>query len=217
MFTKNLTANASSSNLHQQPAFTSFPSIIKTKKTSMKKISILILSILFINLKANSQITKGNWLVGGSAFFSSLNSASTASARFKQTSIQITPLVGVFLKDKFAVGLTPSFTYGSNTIANSNTVISAGPFIRYYFLKPANIVNLFTQGSYSYGIISGKGQTSSKSNSFSISGGPVIYFNSSVGLEFTLNYSATKVVGFSGTNNEIKFGIGFQFHLEKEK
>jgi hypothetical protein len=183
----------------------------------MPKTILLIITFCLFIKTANSQITKGNWLVGGNASFSSLKSSSTATAQFKQTSVEISPVVGYFLNDKFAVGLRPSLTYGSNTIANSNTIIGIGPFTRYYFLKPENIVNLFTEGSYSYGSISSKGQPSSKSNTFSISGGTVIYFNSSVGLEFTLAYSTTKVVGFAGTNNEIRFGIGFQFHLEKEK
>ena len=42
-----------------------------------------------------------------------------------------------------------------------------------------------------------------------------MYFNSSVGLEFIIAYTITKAVGFPGANNEIKFGIGFQIHLEK--
>lgn len=120
--------------------------------------------------------------------------------------------------DKFAVGLNPSLTYGSNNVANTSTIITIGPFVRYYFLKTENIFNLFAEGSYAYGSNTGKGQGKGQHlNIFSFSGGPVLYFNSSVGLEFTIGYSTTKVVGFSGTNNEIRFGIGFKFHLEKDK
>ncbi len=94
--------------------------------------------------------------MSGSASFSQLQSSSTATVQFKQTTFQITPLVGYFLKDKFAVGLNPSLTYGSNNVANTNTIITIGPFVRYYFLKPENIINLFTQGSYAYGSNTGK-------------------------------------------------------------
>ena len=182
----------------------------------MQKTFLLIIATCFIIKNANSQITKGNWLVSGSASFSQLQSSSTATVQFKQTNFQINPLVGYFVKDKFAVGLRPSLTYGSNNVANSNTIISIGPFIRYYFLKPENIINLFTEGSYTYGSSTGKGQTTGiKLNTFSFSGGPVLYFNSSLGLEFIITYSTTKVVGFPGTNNELRFGIGFQIHLEK--
>jgi len=182
----------------------------------MKIIIILAAALLYLN-QANSQITKGHWLIGGSASFSSLKSSSTSTAQFNQTDIQISPSIGYFFKDKFAGGLRPSLFYGSNTIANSSTVIGIGPFIRYYFLNPEHIFNLFAEGSYSYGNNSGNGQLSSRSNTFSISGGPVIYFNNSVGLEFTLAYSTLKAVGFTGNNNQLRFGIGFQFHLEKEK
>lgn len=199
------------------PPFVSL--IFKPTQTKiMQKTILFILTIIIFSNTAYSQITKGNWLVGGSASFSRLQSSSTATLQFKQTNFQISPLMGYFVKDKFAVGLRPSLTYGSNTIANSSTIISVGPFVRYYLLKPENIFNIFTEGSYAYGSITGKGQgTGQRLNTFSFSAGPVLYFNSSVGLEFIIAYSTTKVVGFTGTNNEIRFGIGFQFHLEKDK
>ena len=179
---------------------------------------ILISLLLCIAIAAKSQITKNNWLLGGSASFSSLKSSSTASIQFNQTSFQVSPLVGYFVKDKFAVGLRPSLTYGSNSVANSNTIIKVGPFIRYYFLKTDNIFNLFTESRYEYGSNTGKGQDiGQRLNTFSFSGGPVLYFNTSVGLELVIEYSTTKVIGFSGNNNEIRFGIGFQIHLEREE
>lgn len=124
----------------------------------------------------------------------------------------------LFVADKLVAGLKPSFIYGSGSITNSTTIIGIGPLVRYYLLSPENMFNLFTEAGYSYGNIKSKGGGSGqKSNTFSISGGPVLYFNSSVGLEFTCAYSKTKVVGFSGNNNELKFGIGFMFYLEKKE
>lgn len=184
----------------------------------MQKTILFILTIIIFSNTANCQITKGNWLVGGSASFSRLQSSSEASTQYKQTNFQISPTIGYFLKDKFAVGLRPSLNYGratgsNSTVLSSGTVITIGPFVRYYLLKPENIFNLFAEGSYGYGTISG----SQRSNTFSFAGGPVLYFNSSVGLEFTISYSTTKIVGFSGNNNDVLFGIGFQIHLEKDK
>lgn len=178
----------------------------------MKKMIILVLTVLMFT-ESYSQITKGNWLLSGSASISSLKSSSAASIQFKQTDIQISAGVGHFFFDKFAAGIRPSLSYGSNTIANSSTVFSVGPFVRYYFLKPENIINVVSDASYSYGRISG-GQ---KLNSFSLFAGPVLYFNESVGLEFLIGYSTTKIIGFNGSNNKMQFSIGFQFHLEKEK
>jgi len=184
----------------------------------MKK-SILLFFIAFIFYhNADSQISKGNWLVGGNATFSRLQNSSTASVQFKQTNFEIRPLLGYFLKDKFAIGLDPSLTFGSNNIANTSTVITVGPFFRYYFLDTDNRVNLFAETGYDYGSIIGKGQGKGQHlNTVSFSGGPVIYFNTSVGLEFIITYATTKVAGFSGNNNKVQFGIGFQIHLEKDK
>ena len=187
----------------------------------MKKTILLFLIVSTFYNHANSQITKGNWLVGGNATFSRLQNSSTASAQFKQTNFEIRPVFGYFLKDKFAIGLDPSLTYGSNIINNSNnssTSFSIGPFIQYYFLDTGNMVNLFVETGYDYYAITGKALGKGQHlNTFSFSGGPVIYFNTSVGLEFIIAYSTTKVVGFSGNNNKIQFGVGFQIHLEKDK
>ncbi|HET7115472.1 MAG TPA: hypothetical protein VFI29_03235 [Hanamia sp.] len=181
----------------------------------MKK-GLLIFTTTFFIFNAKSQITKDNWLVGGNASFSQLQSSSTSAAQFKQTNFQITPLVGYFLWDKFTAGLNPSLTYVSNNVGNTSTIINIGPFVRYYFLDAENIVNLFAESGYAYGSITGKGQEKGQHlYTFSFSGGPVIFFNTSVGLEFIITYSTTKVVGFSGANNELKFGVGFQIHLEK--
>lgn len=178
----------------------------------MKQIIATFL-ITIIVCEAQSQITKGYWLLSGNTSISSLKSSSAASIQFKQTDIQVSAGVGHFFFDKFAVGIRPSFSYGSNNVGNSSTVFGIGPFVRYYILKPESTVNVISDANYSYGAISG-GQ---KSNTFSLYAGPVVYFNTSVGVEFLIGYSTTKVVGFNGSNNKIQFGIGFQFHLEKEK
>ncbi|MCO5237936.1 MAG: hypothetical protein M9904_14575 [Chitinophagaceae bacterium] len=184
----------------------------------MKKIILLLfITSAFYNI-ADCQITKENWLVGGNAAFSQLQSSSRSAAQSKRTSFQITPLVGYFLWDKFAAGLNPSLTYVSNNVGSTNTIINIGPFIRYYFLNEENIINLFAESGYAYGSITGKGQEKGQHlNTFSFSGGPVIYFNSSVGLEFIIAYNTTKAVGFSGNNSKLQFGIGFQIHLERDK
>lgn len=174
-------------------------------------IATIFLSIAFF--KAESQITKGYWLLSGNASISSSKNSSAASIQFKQTDIQVSTAVGHFVTDKLALGLRPSFSYGSNNVGNSSSVFGVGPFVRYYVLKPESIVNLFSDVSYSYEAISG-GQ---KSNRFTLFAGPVVYFNTSVGMEFLLGYSTTKIIGFGGRNNKIQFGVGFQFHLEKEK
>ncbi|MBS1749776.1 MAG: hypothetical protein JST63_07720 [Bacteroidetes bacterium] len=184
----------------------------------MKNCIFLTIVILFLAFDSNSQITKNNWLLSGSVSFSTQKNSSTASLQYKHTDIQISPSIGYFLIDKFAAGIRPSYMYGKNNlVANGKpqTIFSIGPFLRYYFLQKDNPFNLFAEGSYAYASFNQASE--SKQHTFSISAGPVLYFNTSVGLEFTFGYSTTKVVGFTGSNNAIRFGIGFQFYLEREE
>jgi hypothetical protein len=183
----------------------------------MKKI-FPTLFFLFITFISNGQITKNNWLLSGNANFSTQKNSSMASLQYKQTDFQISPMIGYFFIDKFAVGFRPSFTYGKNNLvanAKPQTIFSVGPFARYYFLQIDKPFNLFAEGAYAYASLTQGSE--SKQHAFSISAGPVLYFNTAVGLEFIIGYTTTKIVDFDGSNNAIKFGIGFQFHLEKEK
>jgi len=185
----------------------------------MPKAFLLIIISCFSVKNINGQITRGNWLVGGSASFSQKKYSIVTNAIYKQTNLQITPSAGYFLIDKFAVGLNPSLEYEKVSLGpNTNTIITVGPFIQYYFLEADRIFNLFAQVSYGYGGNTVKVQGRRQGfniNTFLFSGGPVLYFNTSVGLEFTINYSATKFVGVKGANDDLSYGIGFQIHLEK--
>ncbi len=180
---------------------------------------LLPVFIIFIfSLTANSQIAKNSWLVSGNVSFATQKNSSAASVQYKQTDIQISPTIGYFLADNFAAGVRPSFTYGKNNLvadAKPQTIFSIGPFARYYFLKNESPFNLLAEAAYAYG--SSKLASNSQQHSFSFAAGPVLYFNTSVGLEFLMGYSTAKVVNFSGRNTALRFGIGFQIHLEKEQ
>jgi hypothetical protein len=189
--------------------------IIKLK--SMTRITILIF-LLLLNIVCYCQITKKNWMVGGNASYSSYKHSSTATVQYEQNIIQVSPAIGYFLIDKLAVGLRPSISHQKQDFDNTTyTHISIGPFIRQYFLQPDNRINLFAEAGYSYGQFTGRDQPEKrKSNTIALSGGPVFYFNSSVGLEMFLSYTSKKFTGSPGRNNELVFGLGFQIHLEKD-
>lgn len=184
----------------------------------MIKTCFIFFTAVLFSLNLIGQITKNNWLLSGNASFSSQKNSSAASLQYKQSDFQIAPTIGYFVIDKFALGLRPSFIYGKNNlIANGKvqTIFSIGPFARYYLLKTESPFNLLFEGGYSYASLNQASE--SKQHTFFIGTGSVLYFNSSVGLEFILGYSTTKVVSFNGANNAIRFGIGFQIHLEKEQ
>lgn len=128
----------------------------------------------------------------------------------------IAPSIGYFLVDKFAVGIRPSFNYSQNNLiagGKDQTVLAVGPFIRYYFLPSGRPFNILAETAYAYYIFNNA--STFKQHGLFVAAGPVIYFNTSVGLEFLFGYSSTKVVGYDGRNTALRFGIGFQFHLER--
>ena len=185
----------------------------------------LYLSIIFllVFLNGHSQITKNNWLVGGTASYSSsttINSYNNEENRV--TRWGIAPNLGYFILDKFAIGLNPgiSFTKSNWSFGESHvTFYNIAPFARYYFLETEKTLNLFLQGSTGYSFSRAKNYTNplQKSSyfSYSISGGPVLYFNTSVGLEFTGSYNHLRSIEEKAGNNSFIFGIGLQVHLER--
>ena len=183
----------------------------------MKKLSFLFVFIVIIT-PASAQLTKGNWLVGGSGDFTIFK-----VLKEKTHYVQASANIGHFFFDKFAIGVKPSYTYsfakseGSSSFAKSHGFYF-GPFARYYFLPVEHPFNILVEGTYQHGI-ERKGSeyatTNYSLNSFSFAGGPVIYFNSAVGLEFLVRYGQTKYTKENYHESRLQFGIGLQVHLEK--
>lgn len=178
-----------------------------------------------------AQLTKGHWLVGGSGKFYSYENeyiASTFTSNGKYTQIDLSPNIGYFLADKFALGVksTISSIKGDFTVVggvgnggSSSQRYLFGAFGRYYFLEEAKQTNILVEASYQAGIIRGLNDTKGNLNNFSISAGPVIYFNPSVGIEFLLGYvtNSEKYTSqvLSENKNGFQFSIGLQIHLIK--
>lgn len=206
----------------------------------MRLISVLLCLLFITSLR--SQITKDNWLLGGSAKFSSSNQetvVSTGTQKSTYLNYSIAPNIGYFFWDKFAAGLKSGLTKGkadygdlrqggvavaSGGYSNA-TWFDFGPFVRYYFLSAERQFNLIAEGNYMYGIASLHPGRGTRQN-YSFNAGPVIYFNSSVGLEFTVGYSSertklfhpdTKELVLSSKITALQVGLGFQFYLERDK
>lgn len=192
------------------------------------KILLTIFTFLFLSFDAKSQLDKGIWLVGGTGNFLSSkyeNLSPINSYTSNRLEIAISPNVGYFVKDKLAVGLKTGFTKYKEQVTSAGGLysnvnrFSFGPFARYYFLKKDKQYNILAEVSYRYGLYSFK-PTKGNSNTFNAAVGPIIYFNSSVGLEFLLGYYSTKeTIKQNGDNvtkqNGFQMGIGFQIHLDK--
>lgn len=203
----------------------------------MRQITILLLTIL-ITKHSYGQITKHNWLVGGTGLFNSTTYANDLGNENQRiTNFLIAPNIGYFFIDKFAGGLKLSFANSRNkNISNGagynlqkNNSYGFGPFFRYYFLDTDKQFNILIDGSYQFQIERGGGVSSTGNTSipfpitqytkniFSIAAGPVIYFNSSVGLEFLIGYTTSNYVQNKSSVNIVQVGLGFQIHLEKDK
>jgi len=180
----------------------------------------LFLFLIFIPFSTiNAQITKGNWMVGGSLSYIRINNTNPNTVAEKESILNIKPVVGYFLKDKFALGLRSEFFNYNGTVISSNRSSSYqldfGPFIRYYFFPVNNRVNLFSESAYLISLSKTNASKWGSLNGFLINLGPAIYLNNIVGLEFTLGYSSQFFRNNNGSFNNFRTGIGFQIHLEK--
>jgi hypothetical protein len=184
--------------------------------------NIFFISALISTAAVNSQITKGNWLVGGTGNFSSYENKSSNNGIEninKGFGINISPNIGYFLANRFAAGSTVNLGSSMPKDFENSFSYGIGPFTRYYFLEEDKRVNIFLQANYIFGASqSQSGNNKSKSHGYGFKTGPAIFFNSSVALEITLEYNAGKLTpdGLeSSSYNNLQIGLGFQIHLIK--
>lgn len=196
------------------------------------KLLLAIFTFHFLALTANGQLDKNTWLVGGAGSFYSSKRDYTSfvspitNGYSKELSLTISPNIGYFITDKFALGLKPYFSWGKGESFPNDPTVSGGqsdskrygigPFARYYFLDKEKQFNILTDISYQIGVwnVGSKGNLSN----FSFLAGPVIYFNTSVGMEFLLGYStqSEELKNFSkNLSKGFSVNIGFQIHLIK--
>lgn len=184
----------------------------------MRKITSAIIFGLILCQSVKSQINKNNWMFGGNGRISFQNETLNSS-KVKGFNIELFPSAGYFFVDKFSGGVRGKLAFDKvefNGITSKTTIFGIGPFLRYYFLSSENRVNLFAESAYQYLHYSGNSGTSNSANSFTFSAGPVIYFNTSVGIEFTANYELNKNKITATSSKTFFLSIGFQIHLEKE-
>ncbi len=196
----------------------------------MKKISLLVLvSIIYTN-SLFSQSQKGNWLIGGSGGFTTNNhkmssfpsNEGSTSTNSKTSSLLLNGTIGYFVKDRFAIGISPNIhlwnmkdTYANYPSLNSSSngsSIGMGLFTRYYFLNNQENFNFIGEASYGFDKVTDE-DTYLKKTSISI--GPVLFLNSNTSLDFLLNYSNSNknYTRNKITDNSISLNIGLQIYL----
>ncbi len=178
----------------------------------MKTLKTIAITILLVATSANAQITKGNWMVGGSGSFYS-EDYKNEQFKYKNTVFGLRPNIGYFLINRLALGVSPVITFTKTDVSGTSPVTSygAGIFTRYYILNPEKKINILTHVGYS---LSKSSNSDGTSTILDLRGGPAFFINNSVALEMTLNYQASQL-NSTTTVDVLSFALGLQIHLEK--
>lgn len=127
------------------------------------KYKLLFILCTAVSFQSFSQISKGQWLVGGSGVFSYSETAN--SGRYtNQKNVQTNINSGYFILNNVAVGLNLNFAYVKNSDPlygygltsgglTSSTGGLAGPFVRAYLLPKQSKINFMFHGAYQYGVV----------------------------------------------------------------
>lgn len=192
---------------------------------------LTIFAIFLIAFSSKGQLTKNNWLVGGTGSFYSYNEDYTAPSvdvTGKWRSIDLSASLGYFFVDKFSAGIRPYFSsYKGESSGGGSTnyyMLAIGPFTRYYFLQTDRPFNLLADVSYQFGVNQRLGALHEKGKykTFSVMAGTEVFFNTVVGLEILLGYKNQIVTidnspsAYHSNKKGFQVSIGFQIHLEKD-
>lgn len=192
----------------------------------MRKMYVFAAMFMCIVLRSNGQLTQKTWLVGGNLSYKKSKSSGEDAVNSSSRVLTIAPGFGYFFIDKLAAGLRMDAIFdrqkypqpdGSSSSVVTNS-LGVGPFVRYYFLSMEGRVNLLADGAFSYNTAHNKSTGSDRSTykafNYSVLGGPVVFFNSSVALELLLGYSHSKIKDIDSKGGSFQLKIGFQFYLE---
>ena len=160
-------------------------------------------------------------MLGGDASYinetNTINGPSGQSQTTHGSTLNLSPTVGYFIRDRFSLGIKMGYQHYRNVNQNSvdqSSVFGLGPFVRYYFLPIDKSINIFGQLDYSYST-SNPPTPSVKVNIYSLALGTVIFLNSSVGVEFAVSYSLDNTIQYSSQSKSVQLNLGIQYYLEK--
>lgn len=211
-------------------------------KNYMKKI---LLSLIFFTIvgTASAQLTKGAYYIGGSVDYNYDSSPSTTTIPYpgygttyyttkNRFDFQVSPDFGIFLTNKWAVGLQLGYTRDGGTeindyVGNDPTTsyvrtdnyhtdaIGIGLHVRYYWMFNDKI-GIFPQ----FGVTTSNNLNNFNVGTLSIGGNPNIVFFATKHLGINLGFGnigynrdyATKTYNFNASLNEnINFGLNYYF------
>ena len=141
----------------------------------MKILKSIFVTLVLFSITSQAQITKGNWMVGGSGSFSSTSYETTNSDgstnNGKGSQLAVFPDIGYFIVNNLACGLSGNFYLSLPENGGNSTSFGGGPFVRYYFLKSDKKINILSQVSYYYA--SDSDNSKSYNRGYNFKAGPV--------------------------------------------
>lgn len=134
------------------------------------------------------------------------------------TLFNLSPAGAYFFADGLAVGAKITFVYSKVEDNDPSTLLTAGPFARYYFdlgnAKP------FIQGNLGFGRSSNGPDDNDKANflNLGLGAGAAFFFNDYVSIDLALGYyyersNAPGNSDFRVLNNAFGLGVGFSFFI----
>lgn len=196
----------------------------------MKKIALIAIAMMAFATMANAQL-----YVGGSLGINNNNSKEIDNGKTElnpsSTSIGISPEVGFFLSDNFAVGayINTNFTFNNNrdtaTVVKTNTTSwGITPYARWYAIQ-SDKFGVFLEGQLFFMHQGGKtkagGVTADapKTNSFGLQIVPGLSYNLTDNLQLQMrldvlgaNFTHTTITSADGKNKEISNNCGLNFN-----
>jgi hypothetical protein len=78
---------------------------------------------------------KGNWMLGSNLLLANMSFGGGASGHYSSYDLSISPRIGYFVKDDFAMGMTLSYNTAGQTRRFNSSSVGANVFGRYYLGK----------------------------------------------------------------------------------
>lgn len=172
------------------------------------RIHLLIIAILFSS-QLNSQLSKGNFLLGGNLSFEYSNHSESEEGT---TQLTVKPDVGFFLMDRIAAGLQVDLSMTGNR-GDRYVTLMLGPFVRYYFLPGDKKINVLAEADFMLGSEKYTGFSSEGKTAIGLSAGPVFFISPQVGVETMLSWRTLKYSNDEGRINSLGLSVGFQVYL----
>jgi hypothetical protein len=182
----------------------------------MKKLSIFLAVCFFTALSfySTAQTQQGNVFVGGN--IANLQLILSAPNTF---SINVTPTVGWFTRDNFALGAYGNFSAVVEKGGGTGYTYGGGGLTRFYSGSGTGLVNhgrFFGEASIGVSALGGN-RGSYAFGLFSVGAGYSYFVTPSVGLETVVHYAGDEQFNNGYYAHTINLAFGFQIYLPRKK